>query len=351
MYQVLKADLEKEIREGNLQPGQLVPSESELIARYHVSSTTARRCLDELEGAGLLERKRGKGTYVSTLARVLNKQRIAVVVKDFFSLAHPFLATVVGTIEHTLEKAGVHVVIVRAHVDDSTEQSGSHLLELVLREGADQVLLLSNMPLQMVLPLVDHGIKCLGVNTRYLDLRIPHVSHDFSASLQLGLRELFQRGHRRVVILTQEMPMKNLGVMNSSSLQEETYAELRNEFSDLPELPQIRRVADVSALAENVLEAMAETPTPTAFLCWDELAALEVMRILFEAGFSVPGQVSVVGSKLLPASPIACVDVPLTEIARHSANSMLAWMEGNKPESILIAPAGFLPRETIAPAP
>jgi len=351
MYQVLKADLENEIRVGNLQPGQLVPSESELIARYHVSSTTARRCLDELEGTGLLERKRGKGTYVSALARVLNKQRVAVVVKDFLSLVHPFLATVVGTIEHTLEKAGVHVVIVRAHVDESAEQSGSHLLELVLRERADQVLLLSNMPLQMVLPLVDHGIKCLGVNTRYLDPRIPHVSHDFSASLNMGLRELFQRRHRHIVILSQEVSMKNLGVMNSSSLHGETYAELRKEFSDLPEQPIIRRVADHSALTKNVLEAMAETPVPTAFLCWDELAALEVMRILFEAGFDVPGQVSVVGSKLLPASPIACVDVPLTEVARHSAESMLLWMNGNKPESRLIPPAGFLPRETIAPAP
>ena len=351
MYQVLKADLEREIRAGHLQPGQLVPSESELIARYRVSSTTARRCLNELEGAGLLERKRGKGTYVSILAQVLNKQRIAVVVKDFFSLAHPFLATVMGPIEHTLERAGVHVVIVRAHVDESSALAGSHLLELVLHEGADQAMLLSNMPLQMVLPLVDHGIKCLGVNTRYLDSRIPHVSHDYAASLSLGMRELLQRGHRRIVILTQEIPMKNLGVMNSSSLQEEVYAGLRTEFSDLPERPHVRRISDSSGLSKNVLGAMAESPVPTAFHCWDELAALEVMRVLFEAGIDVPGHVSVVGSKLLPASPVACVDISLTELARHSVEAMLEWMKGNKPESRLISPVGFLPRETIAPAP
>lgn len=351
MYQVLKADLEREIRAGNLQPGQLVPSESELIARYQVSSTTARRCLDEMEGAGLVERKRGKGTYVSTLARVLNKRRIAVVVKDLFSLTHPFLATVVGTIEHTLERAGIHVVIVRAHVDESSAGAGSHLLELVLHEGADQAMLLSNMPLDMVLPLVEHGVKCLGVNTRYLDPRIPHVSHDFAASLNLGMRELLGRGHRRIVILRQEVPMMDRGVMNSSSLHEKVYADLRRDFSDLPEKPEIRRISEPADLTSVVLEAMASSPAPTAFHCWDELAGLEVMRILFEAGYAVPGDVSVVGSKLLPASPVACVDVPLVELARESAEAMLNWSNGTTPENRLIPPNGFLTRETIAKAP
>jgi len=100
-----------------------------------------------------------------------------------------------------------------------------------------------------------------------------------------------------------------------------------------------------------VLEAMAVVPAPTAFHCWDELAGLEVMRILFEAGYAVPEDVSVVGSKLLPASPVACVDVPLVELARQSAEAMLNWSNGQRPENRLIPPSGFLSRETIAQAP
>lgn len=350
MYQVLKADLEKEIQLGNLKPGQLVPSESELIARYRVSSTTARRCLDELENAGLLERKRGKGTFVSPLAGVLNRRRMAVVVKDLFSLTHPFLATVVGTIERELRNAGIHVVIVRAHVDEHVPDANSHLLELVVHEGADQVFLLSNMPLAMVLPLVEHGIKCLGVNTRYLDPRIPHISQDFRATLCLNLTELLQRGHRRIVLLTSEAPMKEAGVLNSSSLFEEFFAELHTVYPELPAKPDMV-VADSEKLGDQILEIMRRPSPPTAFHCWDELAAMEVMRLLTEAGYAVPGDVSVVGSKLLPTSPVACVEMPLTEIATVAAQAMLDWLDGEVPASRLIPPVRFLPRQTIAEAP
>jgi DNA-binding LacI/PurR family transcriptional regulator len=55
-----------------------------------------------------------------------------------------------------------------------------------------------------------------------------------------------------------------------------------------------------------------------------------------------------VGTRLLPTSPIACVDAPLAEIARTAANAMLGWMQGEAPQSQLIAPTGFLPRETIS---
>ncbi len=54
------------IRQGELKPGGRVPSENELITKYNISNTTARRVLAELEHAGWVTRIRGKGTFVRT---------------------------------------------------------------------------------------------------------------------------------------------------------------------------------------------------------------------------------------------------------------------------------------------
>jgi GntR family transcriptional regulator len=53
------------ITTGDLGPGAMLPSEFELGAELGVSQGTARKALSELERAGVVERRQGKGTFVS----------------------------------------------------------------------------------------------------------------------------------------------------------------------------------------------------------------------------------------------------------------------------------------------
>lgn len=55
--------------ENEMEPGDLLPSERELSARYGLSRTTVRLALKELESLGLVSRKHGKGTFVSEVSR------------------------------------------------------------------------------------------------------------------------------------------------------------------------------------------------------------------------------------------------------------------------------------------
>lgn len=63
------------IQSGALTPGAPVPSENEIIEKYHVSNTTARKALHELEKEGWVTRVKGKGTFVRdlTVVRAINR--------------------------------------------------------------------------------------------------------------------------------------------------------------------------------------------------------------------------------------------------------------------------------------
>ena len=66
LYHQLMQRLSEDIERGKYAVGSRIPPEHELEALYNVSRVTVRRALAELTAEGMLERKQGKGTFVST---------------------------------------------------------------------------------------------------------------------------------------------------------------------------------------------------------------------------------------------------------------------------------------------
>jgi GntR family transcriptional regulator len=64
LYRQLAATLRRQITSGEARPGDRLPSESQLIARFGVSRITVRQALSDLEREGLVERSAGRGTFV-----------------------------------------------------------------------------------------------------------------------------------------------------------------------------------------------------------------------------------------------------------------------------------------------
>lgn len=58
--------LQKEITSGILKPGDRLLPEVEMAKYYQVSVITARKAMDELAAQGLIEKKQGKGTFVTS---------------------------------------------------------------------------------------------------------------------------------------------------------------------------------------------------------------------------------------------------------------------------------------------
>ena len=54
----------EKIKEGEYLPGDKIPSENDLIKKFRISNTTARKVLLEIESKGWVRRMKGKGTFV-----------------------------------------------------------------------------------------------------------------------------------------------------------------------------------------------------------------------------------------------------------------------------------------------
>ncbi len=67
LYRQLAADLTLRIQSGQFRGGERLPSEPELAALHHIGRPTVRQATDLLVRKGLVERRRGSGTYVRTL--------------------------------------------------------------------------------------------------------------------------------------------------------------------------------------------------------------------------------------------------------------------------------------------
>lgn len=68
LYQQIKGLILKSLQGGEWKPGEAIPSEMDLAARYRVSQGTVRKAIDELAADNLLVRRQGKGTFVDTHA-------------------------------------------------------------------------------------------------------------------------------------------------------------------------------------------------------------------------------------------------------------------------------------------
>ena len=66
LYQQIKGLILQSLQAGEWKPGELIPSEIELAARFRVSQGTVRKAIDELAAENLVTRRQGKGTFVAT---------------------------------------------------------------------------------------------------------------------------------------------------------------------------------------------------------------------------------------------------------------------------------------------
>ena len=97
IYQIIEKDLRISILEGHLKQGDMIPSETELAARYKVTRMTVRQAINNLLVDGYIYRHKGRGTFVTFNKREMQEKT------PFFSFANE-MKDVNGTLSTTVLK-------------------------------------------------------------------------------------------------------------------------------------------------------------------------------------------------------------------------------------------------------
>jgi len=105
------------IEEGALAPGERIPSEPELAGRFGVSRTVLREAIGRLESIGMLDVRRGRGTYVGTRGSVSASVKL---LRGALAFAPRDLRTV-AEFRHGLEVEAARRAAVRAKPEDKEE--------------------------------------------------------------------------------------------------------------------------------------------------------------------------------------------------------------------------------------
>jgi GntR family transcriptional regulator len=89
LYEQIKILLTQSLVAGEWKPGEAIPSEIELAARFRVSQGTVRKAIDELASEHILVRRQGKGTFVASHSEPSYQYRFLRVMPDSGEKLHP----------------------------------------------------------------------------------------------------------------------------------------------------------------------------------------------------------------------------------------------------------------------
>src|SRR5580704_2313086 len=96
LYSRVETVLASEIADGDLKVGDQLPTEDSLITRFEVSRITVRRAIQNLVGRGLVEIKRGKGTFVAAPKITQELTELTGFVEDMQTLGRKPTAQLLG---------------------------------------------------------------------------------------------------------------------------------------------------------------------------------------------------------------------------------------------------------------
>jgi GntR family transcriptional regulator len=82
LYEQIKILITQSLVAGEWKPGEAIPSEMELAARFRVSQGTVRKAIDELASEHILVRRQGKGTFVASHSEPSYQYRFLRVMPD-----------------------------------------------------------------------------------------------------------------------------------------------------------------------------------------------------------------------------------------------------------------------------
>lgn len=324
--------------------GERFCSIAEICQKYDVSTITARRALAELQGSGLVEKIRSRGTVVRQLPRAVNVRLVLPVGLRPDYRTHSVILRRMLT--------GITAFAEQNQVDFDTF-SEEHLQLLFAKRGETFGFLVLPGLAMSNLDLL-HGRRSPHVFLNPLKAwkGQPHARSDKLAAGYLGTRHLLELGHRRIAYVIGAISQRHFRDRLNGYRRALKEAGVPFRWSLVHESDGEHAEQDHQA----VEALLSRKSPPTAIIAADDNRAIHILEALHRRGVKVPQQVSVLGYPNYPESKLtqpalSVVDAAYEEVGTAAMRLLMAQMhEGADPASQAIAVAPRLvQRESVAP--
>jgi len=295
-YERLRVRLLRELQSGRLGPGDALPTENQMAAEAKISRNTVRQALAELERAGMIQRIRGRGTFVHELALKRVKfglDILALVIPDTHGGYYPSLQRGFHTASSVLQNQ-----VIVCDTDNDPLRQADALLQLLDKKVAGVALVPTTSPAtptNQLRPLLERGIPMVFCHRRVEGIQAPLVTFCALEVGRLAGRAMITRHHRSVAFFSAQRA--GLSMQYEQGLRQslrEGGGELSEEF--------VRCDTTAAATAEhelflhqNLEEILSHPRRPSAIFCAFDSEAELVYLHLQRMGISVPQEISVVG--------------------------------------------------------
>ena len=328
-YQSVYTTLVREIQSGRWEPGTQLPSEAALVKRFGTSRITVGRAVRELQGAGLVERRAGAGTFVKT-EQAPGGLSFGLLIPDlgeteiFEPICQGMMTSPLAR-EHALLWGSV------PGGDNSKEQRAWELCRQYIERQVSGVFF---APLELTSDKEDVNRKIAraldqaGIPMVLLDRTIaPYpqredhdvVGVDNRRAGYVVTEHLLHLARRRIAFVA---PPDAAG---TAEAREAGYREALYAWN-APIEPAL--VGRFDASKDEPVRALMKVVRPEAIVCANDRTAGHLMQTLVRLGHRVPADVRIVGiddteyASLLPA-PLTTFRQPTREIGDAALGAML----------------------------
>lgn len=312
-YFDLMEDLRKQILDGEIKPGEKLPSENELSGQYHVSRQTVRKALQILQNEGYIYAEHGRGTFCSEMMRHTRKSNNIAVVTTY--LSDYIFPRVIQGIDQVLTENGYSILLKNTRNSRSME---AKCLEELLKKDIDGLIIEPSKSqifckhINLYAMLDQYEIPYIFIQGSYAQMKDkPYILMDDCRGGFLVTDYLISLGHRDIV-----------GVFKADDTQGQErhkgYVQALQK-AGIPYDPD--KVVwfyteDRKSHPYGKMKQMAQSRDKLYFdavVCYNDQIALEIMRALEEEGLRCPEDVSVTGYD--DSYLAATCKVPLTTVA------------------------------------
>lgn len=194
-------DLRSRILDAGIRPGERLPSENELSAKYGVSRQTVRKALEILQNEGYIYAEHGRGTFCSELMRHRRQSGNIAVITTY--LSDYIFPRVIGGIDRVLTENGYSILLKNTRNSRSME---AKCLEELLQKDIDGLIIEPSKSQIMcrhtnLYEMLDsYGIPYVFIQGSYAQMKEkPHILMDDCRGGYLVTDHLIAQGKRSIV--------------------------------------------------------------------------------------------------------------------------------------------------------